>query len=211
MGHECTVCRPSPPPISIFLCSQKPPWTSSARPWRRWPRGSHPPVPREDKRPLLALEQTLALNLPPSPRCCSLPHTHPTPPSSRRSCGHRPPLVAPRGPGEPSRSTSSTPSSESSKDGPYTRHRPRLQRIHRRRPASISTAPVHFRPPRPRLRAHYPETVADAPVIVYATDDPSFSPEQPDDGFEESYITPDDYYYPTELTTTWRPSMTRSS
>uniref|UniRef100_A0A8R7PFY7 Uncharacterized protein n=1 Tax=Triticum urartu TaxID=4572 RepID=A0A8R7PFY7_TRIUA len=103
----------------------------------------------------------------------------PPTPCRHRCCGHRPPLVAPRGPGEPSRSTSSTPSTESSKDGPYTRHRPRLQRVHRRRPASIVAAPIHLRPPRPRLRALYPETDV-APVIDYVTEDTSsFSAELP--------------------------------
>uniref|UniRef100_A0A8R7U6P2 Uncharacterized protein n=1 Tax=Triticum urartu TaxID=4572 RepID=A0A8R7U6P2_TRIUA len=82
-------------------------------------------------------------------------------------------------PGELSRSTSSTPSTESSKDGPYTRHRPRLQRVHRRRPASITAAPVHLRPRRPRLRAHYPKA-DDAPVIDYVNNDTSsFSMELP--------------------------------
>ena len=92
MGHECTVCRPSPPPISIFLCSQKPPWTPGARPWHRWPRGSHPPVPREDKRPLLALEQTLdAPSIFPFSRRLLPHHVRPTPlsPRLRRSRGHR--------------------------------------------------------------------------------------------------------------------------
>ncbi|KAM3242729.1 hypothetical protein ACQJBY_054996 [Aegilops geniculata] len=69
---------------------------------------------------------------PPSPRRCSLPHTHPTPPSSRRSRGHRPPFVAPRCPEASSSSSPSSSNSESSREGPYARHRARRHCVHHR-------------------------------------------------------------------------------
>ncbi|XP_037462239.1 proline-rich receptor-like protein kinase PERK9 [Triticum dicoccoides] len=64
------------------------------------------------------------------------------------------------------------------------------------RPRRRSASP---RPSRPRTRSpptsSRPRDDADAPVIDYVTDDPSFSPEQPDDGVQEPDDTFDDCYY----------------
>ncbi|XP_037417881.1 uncharacterized protein LOC119281473 [Triticum dicoccoides] len=65
-------------------------------------------------------------------------------------------------------------------------------------PRLVLDALVQSRPPRPRHRPRYPETVADTPVIGYIDDDPSLLPEQPDDGAQESDTTVDDDPYFTE-------------